>query len=77
MSYRGSEIAREIIDDIRREKRERRLAFSELKYSGKQITDSIINAEHTSKNKYEANLYRRGQENGNAIYRYYSKAKKK
>lgn len=82
MSYIGSEIARQIIDDIRREERERRLALkegggsSEFKCSNKQITDSIINAEHTSKNKYEAMLYRRGQENGNAIYHYYTKAKK-
>lgn len=83
MSYRGSEIARQIIDDIRREERERKLALkerggsSEFKYSGKQITGSIINAEHTSKNKYEAMLYRRGQENGNSICSNYSKAKKK
>lgn len=83
MSYRGSEIAREIIDDRRREERERRLALkerggsSESKYSDKQVTDSIVNEEYTNKNKYEANLYRRGQENGNKVYTHYSKAKKK
>jgi hypothetical protein len=81
--YRGSIVAKHIIDDRKREARDKIRALKERGDSyeyvecNKQIAKSIIDERNADKDKYTANLYRRGQENGNSIYSNYTRRKGK
>lgn len=81
--YKGSLVAKQIIDDREREARDKARALKERGDSygygecDKQIAKSIIDERNADKDKYTANLYRRGQENGNSLYSNYTRRKGK
>lgn len=71
---RGSRIAKQIIDEQRRDAKRKKIVLeirkamlrrrgesNEYKCSNKQTTDGVVGKEHPSKTKYQASLYRREQ----------------
>ena len=81
--YKGSLVAKQIIDDREREARDKARLLKErgdsyeYRECRESVAESIINQRNADKDKYTANLYRRGQENGNSLYSNYTRRKDK
>lgn len=81
--YKGSLVAKQIIDDREREARDKARLLQErgdsyeYRECRESVAESIINQRNADKDKYTANLYRRGQENGNSLYSNYTRRKGK